>query len=299
MKPLLKLQTGDSIAIVATARKITEQELQPAIELLESWGLKIVFSPHLFATDHQFAGTDQIRANDLQWAINRPEIKAIMVARGGYGTSRIIDKVDFSPLQQSFKWIIGYSDITVLHQRLAMMEIPSLHATMPISIPNNDNETLKHLKTILFSGKAPSYSFKTHKLNKAGLAEGLLIGGNLSVIYHLRGTRYDLDVSGKILFLEDLDEYLYHIDRMLQNFKLSGWFDSLAGLLIGDMPDMHDNTVPFGRNAQEIVAEQTRDYPFPVAFVSGLGHGSRNLPLILNHRIEMNITTDGCNMKWI
>jgi muramoyltetrapeptide carboxypeptidase len=189
--------------------------------------------------------------------------------------------LDFSPLKEHFKWITGYSDVTVLHNAMAKEDLPSLHATMPINFSTNDSESLAMLKEIFINAKLPEYQFDSHPLNRAGNVEAPIVGGNLSVLYSLRGTHFDLNVSGKILFIEDLDEYLYHIDRMLINFRLAGWFNKIKGLVIGGMEDMHDNTIPFGKNAREIVADVIKDFDFPVAFVNGIGHTKQNLPLAL------------------
>lgn len=281
------------IGIVAPARKISLEEIQPAIDMFNNWKIEVVLGKNLFSEHNQFAGTDIMRVSDFQKMINQPDIDAIIAARGGYGTARIIDKLNFAPLKNHFKWIIGYSDITVLHNRLHKLRMPSLHATMPINFPNNDADSLDALKQILMNRKQQQYTFQNHELNKTGFANAPLVGGNLSVLYSLRGTKYDLDVKGKILFIEDLDEYLYHIDRMITNLKLSGWFQKIKGLIIGGMDDMHDNTVPYGKSAREIIAEAVKDSSFPVAFINGIGHSNRNLPLVLGETIRFEVSKSG------
>lgn len=269
------LQQGDQIGIISTARKISEEELVFAKNILENWGLKIVFGNNLFQEYNQFAGTDVQRAADLQQMIDNPDIKAIICARGGYGTVRILDLVDFSGFQANPKWIAGYSDVTALHSTLHNLNITSLHSTMPINFSNNTNNSLESLKQALF-GNPMSYSFPRYDLNRIGHAKGKVVGGNLSIIYSLLGSNSDINTDGKILFLEDLDEYLYHVDRMMMNLKRNGKLSKLAGLLIGGMNDMNDNTIPFGKSAVEIIAESVSEYDYPVAFNFPAGHIDNN-----------------------
>lgn len=285
----MKLPIVKNIGIVAPARKISPTEIKPAIGILKGWGINVFLEENIFSEANQFSGTDQERADDFQAMIDNQKIGAIICARGGYGTSRIVDQLDFSPLNNRFKWIVGYSDVTVLHNALANKNLPSLHATMPINFTENDSDSLNYLKDLLLNGKFPHYHFESHMLNRPGKAEAPIVGGNLSVLYHLRGTPFDLDVTDKILFIEDLDEYLYHIDRMLINFRLAGWFGKIKGLIIGGMEKMHDNTIPFGKNAREIVADIVKDYHFPVAFINGIGHTKRNLPLVFGKSVKMEV----------
>ena len=269
------LKPGDVVVILSTARKIPEEQIAPAREILESWGLVVRYGANLFSSHHQFAGDDEARAADLQAAINAPEVKAVICARGGYGTVRMVDKVDFSPLQDNPKWIGGYSDVTVLHNRLARRGLASLHATMPVNFQDNTPATLDSLKNALF-GAANHYEFDSHPLNRPGSMEGIVVGGNLSILFSLAGTDDDLDLNDKILFIEDLDEYLYHIDRMMQNFRKSGKLANLRGLLIGGMSDMNDHTIPFGWQAEEIIAEIVSEYNYPVCFGFPAGHQDDN-----------------------
>ena len=281
-----KLQQGDQIGIISTARKINKKELVFAKNTLENWGLKVVFGDNLFQEHNQFAGTDKQRAADLQQMIDNPKIKAIICARGGYGTVRILDLVDFCRLQVNPKWIAGYSDITALHSTLHNLNISSLHSTMPINFSNNTNNSLESLKQALF-GNSISYNFQTNKLNRIGHAEGKIIGGNLSIIYSLLGSNSDINTDGKILFLEDLDEYLYHVDRMMINLKRNGKLRNLAGLLIGGMNDMNDNSIPFGKNAMEIIAESVSEYNYPIAFNFPAGHIKDNNTIVLGQTAKL------------
>ena len=290
------LQTGDKIAIVATARKITPEEVQPAIDIFKSHGLEVVLGENLFAIDNQFAGTDDQRRADLQAAMNDDTIKAIVCARGGYGTVRIIDGLDFVKFKLSPKWLAGYSDVTALHSHIQTnFGIQTLHSTMPLSFPTKASETDKlqsatAMVTALM-GQPIVYHLPDHPLNRPGKAEGIITGGNLSMLYSLLGSPSDIDTDGKVLFLEDLDEYLYHIDRMMMNLKRNGKLDNLAALLIGGMSDMNDNKVPFGQTAEEIIAEKVAEYTYPVYFNFPAGHIEPNLPIKLGGNVKIDFNT--------
>ena len=211
-----KLKIGDKIGIVSTARKISLEELAPSIKMLKSWGLNVVLGRNLLEKDNQFSGTKRQRSADLQQMIDDNSIKAILCARGGYGTVQIIDSIDFSNLRNNSKWIVGYSDVTVLHSHLHNLGFASLHATMLINFETNTKESLESLKNSLFKIER-SIECKAHPLNRFGKTKADIVGGNLSVLYSLLGSDSDIDTDGKILFIEDLDEYLYHIDRMMIN----------------------------------------------------------------------------------
>lgn len=285
------LQKGDTVAIIATARKISMEELQPAVAQLKNWDLEVVLGKNIFCVDNQFAGTDAERAADLQWALNDSKIKAIFIARGGYGTVRIIDHIDFSVFKLHPKWVVGYSDITVLHQHINQnFGVASMHATMPINFTKNEEAT-ESLRRALF-GNPIEYSVASHSLNRIGEAKGELIGGNLSLIYALCGSKSDIATKGKILFIEDLDEYLYHIDRMMLNLKRSGKLENLSGLIVGGMTDMKDNTVPFGKTAEEIIYDAVKEYKYPVCFNFPAGHIDRNLTLIMGEKIAFTVKDD-------
>ena len=291
------LKPNDKIAIVATARKISAQELSFAVETLKTWGLQPVLGKNIYAIENQFAGSDVQRAEDLQQAINDESIKAILIARGGYGTVRIVDDVDFTKLKTNPKWIIGYSDVTVLHSHIhTQIGIPTLHATMPINFSKNA-EAVETLKKCLF-GETISYQFETNTLNKNGEAKGLLVGGNLSLLYALSGSASDIDTKGKILFLEDLDEYLYHIDRMMLNLKRSGKLAHLAGLVIGSFTEMKDNTIPFGKTVEEIILDAVKEYNYPVCFNFPAGHIDRNLATYLGKEIHLKVNSTICSLTY-
>ncbi len=288
------LNAGDTIGIVAPARKINLDELHTAITLFESWGLKIELSPNLFKIENQFAGTDVERAADFQYLINNPEIKAIICARGGYGTVRMVDLINWDTFKQQPKWVIGYSDVTVLHNHINKnINTATLHATMPLGMDTENIEKIaaqNSIKNILF-GKLPHYHLPQHHLNKQGNASGIFVGGNLSVLYSILGSSSFPDAEGKILFIEDLDEYLYHIDRMLQGLKRAGKLQHLAALVVGSMTAMRDNTVPFGKTAEKIIYDIVKPYNYPVYFNFPAGHIDKNLalPMGVSASIKNNI----------
>lgn len=291
------LKQGDQVGIISTARKISKEELSFAKKTIENWGLKVVFGKNIFEEYNQFAGKDLQRAVDLQEMIDNPKIKAIICARGGYGTVRILDLVDFSGLKANPKWIAGFSDITALHSTLHNLNISSLHSTMPVNFQTNTNTSLESLKQALF-GKPISYRFSSNKLNRIGNSEGKVVGGNLSIIYSLLGSSSDIKTFGKILFLEDLDEYLYHIDRMMINLKRNGKLNNLAGLIIGGMSDMNDNTIPFGKNAIEIIAETVSEFDYPVAFNFPAGHIKNNNTILLGQTAKLEITINNSSLTF-
>lgn len=283
------LQKGDTVAIVSTARKISKEELTPALNLLENWGLKIVLGKTIDAEKNQFAGNDELRAQDFQQMMDDPNIKAIWCARGGYGTIRIIDKLDFSAFKKNPKWIIGYSDITVLHSHIHNFEIETLHAQMCLEIEKKTLETAESIRKVLFGEDYSIEIERTDSFASLGIFEGELIGGNLSVLYSLIGSSSEMNPHGKILFIEDLDEMLYHIDRMMINLKRSGYLKNLKALIVGGMNDMRDNTIPFGKTAEEIILDAVKEYNYPVIFNFPAGHIGDNQTLIFGRKINIDI----------
>ena len=291
------LKKGDAVAIIATARKVSKEEIEPAVTFFESYGLSVLLSENLFAVDNQYAGTDAQRINDLQWALNHKNIKAIIIARGGYGTVRLMEHVDFTGFKKHPKWLVGYSDVTVLHNAIHNNGVGTLHATMPLNF-NKNQEATKSMIDALF-GNFNSINGEPCPLNKLGNAKATLIGGNLSLIYSLAGTDFDIDTSGKILFIEDLDEYFYHLDRMMMQLKLSGKLKNLVGLIIGGMTDMKDNTIPFGKNAEEIILDAVKEYHYPVCFNFPAGHIDRNLALYFGKEIEFKVSNEGVSLNYL
>jgi len=294
------LKPGDTIGIVAPARKIKEADIEAAVKIFEQWGLYIAFGKNLFNQDRQFAGTDKERAEDLQFMLDDPNIKAVICARGGYGTIKTLPYLDFSRFINNPKWIIGYSDITALHAQIHQLGIKSIHGIMPLNFPadGRKNEATESLRKLLFGYKTNCF-FKSHPFNKTGETHGKIIGGNLSVIYSITGTKYDIETDHKILFLEDLDEYLYHIDRMMMNLKLSGKLAKLKGLIVGGMTGMNDNTVSYGKTAYEIIQEAVAEYNFPVCYNFPAGHIENNLALTLGATIKLNISPQEASVTFL
>ena len=266
-----KLNFGDRVGIVSTARKINLKELDMAVNIFNQWGLKVELGVNLLNEDNQFSGTIKERTSDLQAMLDNDKIKAVICARGGYGTVQIIDNIDFALFINNPKWIVGYSDVTVLHSHLNNLDIPTLHASMPINFKSNTKESLETLRKTLF-GEKNYIKIDTNNYNVLGKAEGEIVGGNLSILYSLMGSNSDLDTNGKILFIEDLDEYLYHIDRMIINMKRNMKFERLKGMIIGAMSNMQDNDIAFGKTAYEIILSHISEYNFPVCFGFPAGH---------------------------
>ncbi|WP_298222270.1 LD-carboxypeptidase [Flavobacterium sp.] len=291
------LHKGDTIGILATARKIDLATLQPAIKLLESWGLHVEIGKTIGKEDHQLAGPDWMRATDFQEMIDNPKIKAIWGAKGGYGTVRIIDRIDFTKFKQKPKWIAGFSDMTVLHSHLNNMGIETLHSMMAISAEKAAPETLESFRKALF-GEKLEYHIPTHPFNKKGTAKGEIVGGNLSVLYSIMGSKSEIDYKGKILFIEDLDEYLYHIDRMMMNLKRNGYFDGLKAVIVGGMTSMNDNDIPWGKDALEIIQDVLKDYKFPIIYNFPAGHIKDNRALILGKTVSIDVNDKEAVVKF-
>ena len=283
------LHPGDKIGIVAPARKISREEIMPAIEIIKDYGFEPVLGERLFNSLNQFAGSDEDRAKDFREMLNNPEIKAVISARGGYGSVRIIDKIDFSGFAQNPKWLAGYSDFTVfLNHVVKNYSVKTLHSSMPVNFPANNKEALRMMFDVL-GGEKPGYEIPNSGFYKEGKATGRLVGGNLSVLYSLLGSNSFPDTKGKILFIEDLDEYLYHIDRMIVALDRAGKLNNLSGLIIGAMTDMNDNRVPFGKTAEEIVFETVSKYDFPVISGFPAGHINNNMPLIIGAECSLEV----------
>jgi muramoyltetrapeptide carboxypeptidase len=299
------LKQGDVIGITSPAGFITLPEIQPAMQQLESWGFKIRVGNTIGKRDFTFGGTDEERAADFQDMLNDKSIKAVMCARGGYGAIRIIDKIDFSKLPEHPKWIIGFSDITVIHSHLNRnYGIASIHSKMCNSFPDDWSkaepaqiETILSIKQAL-QGEKMKYNFIPNEKNKTGLAEGLLIGGNLKTLESLSGTKSDIKTTGKILFTEDTGEYLYSIDRMFWNLKRTGKLAGLKALIIGGFKIKPDDIgEEFGKTLQDIVLEKTKEYNYPVCFDFPVGHQKNNFALKCGVRHKLEIKTDGCILK--
>ena len=292
-----KLQKGDTIAIVATARKNITDNLKPALTLAKSWGLEVVIGKTIGLDDNQLAGTDEQRAADFQDMMDNPNIKAIWCVRGGYGTARMAELVNFSRFKTNPKWIVGFSDVTVLHSHLNTLGIASIHGIMPVNVEKASAVVEETLRKALF-GESLKYSIPCQNENRLGVAKGELVGGNLSILYSMMGSQSQVDCKGKILFIEDLDEYLYHIDRMMLSLKRCGCFDDLKGLVVGSFIKMHDNEIPWGKNAHEIILDITKKYPFPIVFNFPAGHIHDNNTLIFGKTISLEVNDKETIMKF-
>ncbi len=282
------LKAGDTVALVCTARKFFPEDAKPAIDLLESWGLKVKLGATIGLDNFQLGGTDSQRAADFQAQLDDENVKAIWCARGGYGTVRIIDSLDFTNFKQHPKWIMGFSDVTVLHSQLNVERVASLHSIMPFTVPTAPEEVKETLRKVLF-GESISYSIPSKNYDVKGTASGELVGGNISILYSLLGSKSSIDTKDKILFIEDLDEYLYHIDRMMYNLKRNGYFEHVKGIIVGSMTDMHDNEIPFGQNEVQIITEIAKDLSIPIAFQFPAGHQKDNRTLILGKQVHFEV----------
>ena len=288
------LKKGDTVAIVAPSGVLKNYNgyMLKAKELLKSWGLEASIGENVFNDNGHFAGTDNQRSADFQLALDDKSIKAIWCARGGYGAMRVIDNLNFEKYKENPKWIIGYSDITAIHNDLHNNKSESIHGIMCKSLEKIDvdnNESISLLKKTLF-GEKLSYTIEGNNYNIEGNSNGQLIGGNLTLLHCLLGSESSIDTDGKILFIEDLGEYLYHIDRMLISLKRAGYFDNCKGLIVGDFTDMRKNTTPFGRNLKELILDIVREYDFPVSFGFPAGHGEKNYPMILGREINLEVS---------
>lgn len=271
------LHPGDTVSVVATARRINESDLISAVEVISQWGLNVTLSKNILSQAHPyFSGSDNERLTDVQSAINNPQIKAIICARGGYGTTRIVDEIDVKPLLRDPKWLVGFSDITSLHLKLLKSNLTSIHGTMPILFSKRESLTsVEALRALLFSGDcliecAPS------DFNIKGSVEGIVVGGNLSLINDSLGTATELDTSDKILIIEEVDEYRYRLDRMMTQLRRAGKLKNLKALVVGHMTDVRDSDPEFGESIESIILNAVRGYSYPVVFGFPSGHENPN-----------------------
>lgn len=292
------LKAGDTVALVCTARKFFPEDAKPAIDLLESWGLNVKLGTTIGLDNFQLGGTDSERAADFQAQLDDENIKAIWCARGGYGTVRIIDSLDFTNFKQHPKWIMGFSDVTVLHSQLNVERVATLHSIMPFTVPTAPDEVKETLRKVLF-GESISYAIPSKNYDVKGTVSGELVGGNISILYSLLGSKSSIETKDKILFIEDLDEYLYHIDRMMYNLKRNGYFTYVKGIIVGSMTDMHDNEIPFGQNAIQIITAITKEYNIPIAFDFPAGHQSDNRTLILGQQVAFEVNEREIKLQFI
>ncbi len=286
------LQKGDSIAIIAPAGILKNKKLiiEKAKKLAESWGLKVVIGQNTFNQGNHFAGTDEERASDFQKALDNKNIKAIWAARGGYGSVRILDKLDYTEFLKNPKWIIGYSDITAFHNHIHNMGIETLHAMMGTSmsdVPKDIPKTIKTFKKALF-GEKLSYKIPSSTYNKKGKIEGQLVGGNISILASMLGSKSQISTDNKILFIEEIGEYKYSIDRMLQSLKRAGYFDNVNGIIVGDMTSIKKNTTSWGSPIEQLILDVVPEN-IPILFKFPAGHEPDNRALIFGRTIELTV----------
>jgi len=293
------LRKGDTVGIVCPAGYMDAARIRACVRVLtERWGYKVTVGKTVGAQDHYFSGTDAERLTDLQDMLDDPSVKAILCGRGGYGTGRIIDDLDFRRFRLSPKWIIGFSDITVLHSHiLARYHIATIHGPMANAFNGGGyrNAYVQSLHAVL-KGRRMKYEAAPHRYNRTGTADGILTGGNLALLAHLTGTKSEVDMRGKILFLEDVGEYLYNIDRMMYQLKRAGRFQGLAGLVLGGFTDNKDTETPFGKSVDQILFEVVRDCDFPVCFGFPVSHGKENVALKVGSHYSLRVTPKGSKL---
>jgi len=292
------LQPGDKVAIVCPASFI-RGNIDVGIRTLESWGLEVVVGQTVSTAYHQFAGDDSLRAADLQWALDDPSIKAVFAARGGYGCVRIIDQIDFSAFEKQPKWLVGFSDITVLHSHIQRnYKIATIHGQMPKSFESGTEASLDTLRKALFGDNMDFTYTQSAFPNRPGEATGKLIGGNLAILLSVLGSDSDPKYSNKILFIEDVGEAYYAVDRMLWALKRAGKLRKLKGLIVGGFSSMKDNDPAFGQSVEEIVWDKVKEYDFPVAFGYPAGHIDDNHALILGRKVTLTTTTESVSLQY-
>ncbi len=287
------LKSGDTISILAPSGVLNnfDNKITKAINIFKSWGLNVVLGNHIYDKNGHFAGTDKNREKDFQKALDNKNIKAIWCARGGYGAVRIIDKLNFDNYLKNPKWIIGFSDITVIHNKLNFLNSESIHAMMITGFEDigQNNDSLSKLKNVLF-GDSLSYSITSNKNNKTGKSEGIIVGGNLTLIQSTIGSKTELKMKDKILFIEEIGEYAYHIDRMLYSLKRAGYFENCKGLIVGQISDVKKNTTDFGRSINELILDVLDEYNFPILFDFPAGHEKTNFPIILGRKVILEVS---------
>ncbi|MEM6817056.1 MAG: LD-carboxypeptidase [Bacteroidota bacterium] len=284
------LTANDAVAIIAPSRLILPDQVEKALKVFRHWGLQVHLGDSIFKSHGYFAGTDEQRLGDLQHFVNDPSIKAIFCARGGYGVTRILDQLDLDPLKENPKWIIGFSDITALHLALAKLGIASVHGLMPVQFDYFDAESsIESLRKLLFEGTG-LINAASNDSNRRGSGSAPIIGGNLSLLADSLGTASEVETENKILFFEEIDEYLYKVDRMLTQLKRAGKFDALKGLVIGDFSQIKDTKIPFGQGLEEIILDKVKKYDFPVGFGFPIGHEIPNFSIPLMSEVKFEVT---------
>ena len=296
------LKIGDTISIIAPSGVLKDYDeyMYKSISLMESWGLNVVLGSNIYDSYGHFSSSDANRQKDFQNAIDDNKIKAIWCARGGYGAMRIIDKINYDNLLKHPKWVIGYSDITAIHNDIHNLGVESLHGVMSKSLEDIsvDDESIKKLKDIIFGKGELHYVIESNKYNITGEASGKLVGGNLTLLQSLLESKSSIDTTNKIVFIEEVGEYLYHIDRMLHSLKRADYFSKCSGLIVGDFTDVRKNETKFGKNLYEIINEIVKEYNFPVIYGFPAGHGQKNFPLIFGRNIEINVSKNKSEIRF-
>jgi muramoyltetrapeptide carboxypeptidase len=294
------LKAGDNIRIIAPASVVEKDYIEKTILALQELGYKASLGEHVFSVFNQYAGTDEQRLQDFQTAIDDPDVKAVFCARGGYGSIHLIQKLNFLTFRRKPKWIAGFSDITIFHSILNnQFKLPSIHSPMPVNFSSPSFQgNLRQLNDIL-QGRIQDITFNRHPLNIEGLGRGVLTGGNLSILYSLQSTPYAVNTDNRILFIEDVGEQLYHLDRMMQNLSLSGKLEKLNGLIVGAFTGMKDKKRPFGKNAEEIIRDYAGEYSFPVAFGFPAGHIRNNIPFMLGRAVELEVENGKVVLRYV
>ncbi|MET3112671.1 muramoyltetrapeptide carboxypeptidase [Pedobacter sp. CG_S7] len=286
------LKKGDKIAIVSPAKKLPKR-IDLAVELFKQWGLEVIIGESVYAHHHQFAGNDALRTRDIQSFLDDPSIKAIIAARGGYGTIRIIDELDFTAFQENPKWIVGFSDITVLLSHVyTRLNTQSIHGQMPYTFDQASPESLESLRKALF-GEPLHYEYTSAFKNRPGHAEGQLIGGNLTLLVMVQGSLSEMDYEDKILFIEDVGESESSIDRMIRMLKRSGKLSKLKGLIVGAFNEIEEEKIPFGQTPEEVIWDAVQEYDYPVCFNFPIGHIEDNKAMVLGRNVVLKVGENG------
>jgi muramoyltetrapeptide carboxypeptidase len=292
------LNPGDLIYITAPAKLMDPQAVSYAKRILEQNGFKVLVSKNCFGNHHYFSGTDEERLLDFQFGIDHPDVRAILCARGGYGSIRLVDRINWANMLREPKWLIGFSDITVFHHRLNKLGVQSIHGSMPINFEKNTDAALATLINTL-QGSWPQFLLPSNQSNKAGIATGNLIGGNLSIVYSMLGTDDQFDFEDSILFLEDVGEHYYQVERMLYALKKAGTFQKIKGLIIGGISELEDTDPPLGRSIEEVVLDQLEYTRIPVLFDFPGGHIADNRAIIVGKKIQLTVSEEETSVVYL
>jgi muramoyltetrapeptide carboxypeptidase len=286
------LKKGNIVAITAPASIVKREAVDFGIAQLKKWGLKVIIGETVGNAFHNYSSTDDLRRSELQSFLNDPNVHCIIAARGGYGVSRIIDELDFSLFCKNPKWVVGFSDLTALISQINTFNIAAIHGPMVKTI-SFDKTSNTFLKKLLFGEEIKPYGIKGNFFNKQGKARGQATGGNLCLINHVLGTNSEINFEGKILFIEDISEYHYGIDRYLVQLKRAGVLKNLAGMVVGDFSDLKNQEIPFGKTIEEIILDHCSEYNFPIAFGFNFGHEKANYPIIMGGEVELEVSDKG------